>query len=1557
MIKSVKDLLTELRVQNINLVLNGENDLEIISYKGKISSNLVQKIKEQKESIIDYLKTHKEESIPRLQLVEKSENYVVSSAQRSLWIVSQSESASIAYNMPSSNKLEGIYNVSFLEKAIESVIDRHEILRTVFKQDLAGEIKQVVLDRSELGFKIDFQDFRNEEDTRITNFIEQDSIKPFDLAKGPLLRVSLLQTSDDCYILYFNLHHIIGDGWSMEVLNKEVLSFYQAYESNINSDLPELRIQYKDYAAWEYNQFETGKMQPHKEFWLESFSGKLPVLNLPSYRVRPKLKTYNGHYLLSYIPSMEVQRFKKMVQSEGGTLFMGVVAVLKILLHKYTSERDIIIGFPIVDRTDLELKNQIGFYIKILALRNQLEVEDSFLTFFKKVKQNIFSAFKYQDYPFEKLVGDIKIARDVSRSPIFDISVTFHNITSGDDRIICDADCHKIESDSYENCKNDIEFHFQEVGDFMSFNVNYNTDVYDEQMIRRFMLNYKHLFSEIINNPNENINNINYLSGEEKRQLLLEFNNTKVDYPKDKTVIDLFENQVEKTPDAIAVVFEDRELSYKELNDLSNQLSYSLQNDYGIEKGDMVGVQLNRSEWSIISILGIMKSGGVYVPIDQELPSKRKAFMAEDTGLKLLITETSFILELDFYEGNVFSIDVEFLSSSDFQSLKRDLKTSDLAYIIYTSGSTGNPKGVMIEHLGLLNTVLSQVQLFKSYKKSLQFASFSFDASIWEVFITLLSGSSLYVINENVRKDIKLFESYIKDNNIEIATLPPAYLKLLNVDSLEGLKVLITAGESAVYDKVSEYLKFGTYYNAYGPTETSICGTMLKVEKGSKLNSLIIPIGTPISNTSIYILDNFSNLQPEGVIGEIHIGGSGLARGYLNQPELTSEKFITNPFVEGERIYKTGDLGRWLPDGNIEYHGRIDDQVKIRGYRIELGEIEELISNQDFISQSVVIVKEKEKEKEKYIVAYYVSEHDIDKKELQNSLSKVLPEYMLPSYYIQLELIPLTINGKIDRKALPNLKDEDLIKEEFVAARTKEEEILVSVLSDVLKHNQISVRDNLYNLGVHSIIIIQIVSRLKQLSYTIAIEEFLNYPVIEDLAVFIKYKSNSETQSESKEATFLIEQDFESEVVPEENNYLKEWKYGDVILLSPNQYRFFKLPHLKSILNFEMLDFSEEIFEREFRLFLLQFPILTLKYEEYNGQIFQRYISADEIKFKLLVQDASLKNYNELEQIGQSFIYESSDLLYAELIRVFVVRDKISNKAKIYVSIPYSISDGYSSNVIHNELINFFQGNKNEINHYHPFTIISHQKEFLASKKGLEERKHWIETLKKVPMTNSAINIMDCVSEPVMIQNTFISGDDFEKIEKFAVKYNLPISAILNSFFEMVLSDFNSSDKKIYGVLVDGRELEIKTFDVSKIMGVINNMMPLTYIDYSGFNIDGIIKCYSKYLNARKYQRIPYETICDDLLKVSGNELNKNVIGYFNFKIIENFKTVINSGIINTSIMDTNPSTYDICLSCDLHPNGIDVRLFTLDKIYEQKKEVLSLKKYIYKFLEIIHSQ
>ena len=1068
---------------------------------------------------IKYLSTHLQDSkyiaIPK---APQSISYPLAASQQRLWVLSQLEEGSVAYNMLTSVKLTGFINVSKFEEAFRLLIDRHEVLRTYFKTNNEGEVRQYIVDKGVLDFRINEQDFSNETNkaASISKYLESDNSIPFDLEQAPLLRASMIHVSHDSHVFSLLMHHIIADGWSLELMVSEIIQLYNSLVKGKSIQLSELKVQYKDYTVWLNGEEIKEKHQASEKYWLDQLSGELPVLVLPSYKPRPLIQTYNGDHRSYEFSKTFLDKVRNFSKAQDVTMFMTLMTGVKIILHKYSNQTDLIVGTSIAGREHPDLENQVGLFLNLLTLRTVINPHDSFINLLKKEKETLLGAYQHQGYPFGELLEKLNIKRDRSRSVLFDVMIDLQNqeqLNNLNNRdalqdLIVESYNHEVKTSKF-----DLEFNFRETITGLLLNVGYNTDIYDANQITELFVHLEGLFIKVLNQPECLIHDITYLSSLEHDKVINEFNATDLDFPKNRTIVDLFEMQASATPDTVALFFEGKTLTYKELDIISNNLSCTLREDYGVRKGDFVGVQLYRSEWSVISFLGILKSGGVYVPVDHELPDDRKSFIFSDTGLKVLITETAFIFDLDFYDGPVFSLDVEFEPAQERAYEKQDIAADDLAYIIYTSGSTGNPKGVMIEHSGIANTITSQKDAIGmgDCKNSLQFASFSFDTSIWDIFNTLLSGSSLYILNEETRKDIKLFEAYVVENEIEIATLPPAFLKLLDISCLKNLKVLITAGESAIHDKVSEYLQYGTFYNSFGPTESSIACTGYKVEKGSTLSSANIPIGKPIDNVQVYVLDTFLNPCAIGVYGELYISGAGLARGYQNRPDLSSKSFVPNPFKEGMQMYKSGDLARWLPDGNLEYKGRLDTQVKIRGYRIELGEIEHIITEQEFISQAVVVITERRSEK--YIVAYYVPEIDIDKKVIQENLRKVLPDYMLPTYYVRLDKIPLTSNGKIDRKALPCITEEDLIKNEYIAPSNRIEEVLTAIIANIVDCNssEIGINDNFFDLGMNSLSLVKMIGLIKtELKIEVSISLLFEFPNVNQLSDKIFSLINSE---------------------------------------------------------------------------------------------------------------------------------------------------------------------------------------------------------------------------------------------------------------------------------------------------------------------------------------------------------------------------------------------------------------------------------------------------------------
>ncbi|WP_278248469.1 amino acid adenylation domain-containing protein [Niastella populi] len=1022
------------------------------------------------------INTSIKEEFVQIERITPQPNYALSDAQRRLWIVSQSGHASVAYNMPGSIDLTGLLNIENFKKAIHATIDRHESLRTVFRKDESGEIRQWVLDKEDLGFEIickNFEDDRNGYD-KAAAFIGEDSFSPFDLEKGPLLRASLLKVKEDKFIFYFNMHHIICDGWSLSVLAKDVFTYYDAFTENREPALNPLKIQYKDYAAWQLAQLNEQAFQKHREYWTKRLQGELPSLDLPSTKLRPKVKTNNGHALQAYINGNLTGKLKEYSEENGGSLYMGLLAGWYILMYHYTNQKDIIIGSSVAGRSHADLEDQIGFYSNTLALRNHIETEESFQNFFRRLIDTTLKSLSHQMYPFIRLVEDLNFRSDPSRNTIFDVMLFLQNNGERVNRQeLKEEEIDAITDKGYRASKFDINLALQEINDCVSLDVTFNPDVYDRDMVEGLIKHYKQLLKVLLENPGEKISQIEYLSDKEKYDLL-QFNNIEdKNYPKNKTIVELFEEQVSKTPHNTALVFRNKKLTYSELDKLSNQLAHYLVENYEIKADDLIGVMLNRSEWSIVSILGILKAGAAYVPVDPQDPSSRKDFIISDASLKVLITEVNLIHDLGYYDGNTFAIDVEFDPDSYAADRLPVVSAPDnLAYVIYTSGSTGKPKGAMITSgavvdysFGILNeTNISECKSFGLV------STISADLGNTVIFTSLLIGAALHVI---AKEDIINVDK-IREFDLDCIKMTPSHWKAWQTGErfFTPNKCLILGGEP-FSEEILKYIKLANsnceVYNHYGPTETTIGKLVKHVDKNQ--HAVRVSLGRPIGNNKVYVLNPNQQLCSIGLPGEICISGVGLARGYLNQEELSAVKFVNNPFKAGEKLYKTGDLGKWLPNGEIEYLGRIDEQVKIRGYRIEPGEIEHALLKLDVIEDAVVIVKENQNN-ENALVAYIVVKSEINAGVLTSMLRKLLPEYMIPATYVELEVIPLTLNGKVDRSSLPDPKTMGIISGvEYVAPQNEVEELITEIIAGILgkSKSQISVYDNFFDLGISSL--------------------------------------------------------------------------------------------------------------------------------------------------------------------------------------------------------------------------------------------------------------------------------------------------------------------------------------------------------------------------------------------------------------------------------------------------------------------------------------------------------
>ena len=899
--------------------------------------------------------------------VTEQEDYALSNAQRRLWIPDQLEGQMVAYNMPFTYQLEGTLDVKSLEKAFETIIHRHEILRT--KLVTINGIPRQVIEACQ-DFTLPYRDFINKNETSVQAYILENHLNyNFDLSTDYLMRVELLYTAPNTYVLLLNTHHIISDGWSNGVLLNELATLYDAYSQGETNPLSTLKIQYKDYSDWQERLLtDENYIGQLRQYWHQQLAGFQP-LELPTDYPRPLVREYEGAlcehvFSASFLPKLEA-----ISREQGTSLFVVLTGLIKVLLYKYTNQKDIIIGTGIAGRNHPDLYDQLGFYVNTLGLRSHIEGTDTFEATILKLKNTVLDAFDNDSYPFDMMVEELELQRDLSRNPIFDVSIVLQN-NEEENLIFNGLKIKSIESE-WKSSKFDLTFFFDTNGNDLQFTIEYSTKLFKRSRIERLITHFGELMESVFTQSNQAIDQLNILPKQEQQQLLVDFNQTKVDFPTNKTLVQLFEEQVEKTPNNTALIFENKKYTYQELNEKVNQLANYLNTTYKIHADDIIALQLERSEWMIIAMLGVMKSGAGYLPIAPDTPTSRVEYMLKDSNAKALLTDTAtFETSIQFDKQiSVENIETINLQNTSGQPSTVSRSPSNLAYVIYTSGSTGQPKGTLLEHGGTVNMILSQIELFELTEKDkvLQFANYIFDASVYEIYQPLFSGAALILAKKETIGNPDNFTDLINRHQVTMVTLPPVFLASLEQRAFPTLRIMVTAGEAPIQKDVAFYSPKLRYFNAFGPTECSVCISIHEVKPAALSSFSIIPIGQPIANTNLYILNKNNELQPIGIAGELCVSGAGLARGYLNNSTLTAEKFIPLPITignkKGERLYKTGDLARWLPDGNIEFLGRIDYQLKIRGYRIEAGEIEQTILRHPAIKQAVILGRNHQDEK------------------------------------------------------------------------------------------------------------------------------------------------------------------------------------------------------------------------------------------------------------------------------------------------------------------------------------------------------------------------------------------------------------------------------------------------------------------------------------------------------------------------------------------------------------------------------------------------------------------
>jgi amino acid adenylation domain-containing protein len=1466
-----------------------------------------------------------------IQPVPEQIDYALSYSQRRLWILSQFEEGNAAYNVPGVYVFEGDLDRTAFDKSFYTLIERHESLRTVFRQNEQKEVRQHILTPQQIGFNIGYHDIRDNEGraAEVEELVRAEFIKPFNLATGPILRINIFQLEEDKFVLVYVMHHIISDGWSKSILINELLALYNAYTKNLPNPLSPLRIQYKDYAAWQQEQLKGDTLAAHKAYWLKHFQGELPVLDLPGGKIRPALKTYSGASFTTHTSRELSDGIKLLSQQQGGTLFMGMLAAVNALFYRYTSQEDIIIGTPIAGREHIDLQDQIGFYANTLALRMQFKGDNSYRDLIDNAKQVTLGAYEHQLYPFDTLVNDLKGVRDMSRNPLFDIQVIVENAQTG--VRTGSAGLGDVVVSNYNGVENtasvfDMVLLFVEGADVMQINIFYNNDVYTKTAVSQLSIHLEQILAAIIAAPDKPINQLDFLSDSDRHQLLIDFNASSLQLNKEKTIIHLFEEQVSLAPDMVAVVFGDHQLTYLELDEQSGKLATYLHQTYHLQPGQLVGVMLDRSENLIIAMLAILKAGGVYVPIDPEYPGARKSYIITDTAIQVLITQTEYIFDLSYFQGDLFAIDVQLPAILEMESsFKALVKPLDLAYIIYTSGSTGLPKGVMIEHGALSASIQSQRTIFQiaAGTRSLQFTSPSFDVSVFEIFITLASGASLYIIREQDKKEPFLLERYITDNSIAVASIPPAFLRMLSVEGIRSLQKLITGGESAAFETVVSFAKSGTYYNAYGPTESSLCASVFSINGATELTSANIPIGRPIPGVELYVLDSRRSLVPVGVSGEIYIGGSGLARGYLNSPDLTAAKFIPNPFISGERMYSTGDIGRWLPDGNLEFIGRKDDQVKVNGYRIELGEVEKAIQSYAGIDAAVVITRP-DKNGGNRLVCYIVSSEEISSADILSHLSKSLPSYMLPGHFVQLDHLPLTDNGKVDRKQLPDPEGIGMATgHEYVAPRTEAERIMVKIWEELLDKEHIGIRNSFFDLGGDSIKILRMTTELrKELSLDIPITDIYKNNTIEAILehATINKDEISERNRKLKEKERLVKEEINSlrERILSSADTLNKENIEDVYPMSDIE----KGMVYESLMNEGLRVYHDQMVQRKvFIDFDIEQFRLAVKLMVNKHQILRTSFNIDDYETEVQVVHKEvdvLVGYTDISGISRPAQEKYvSDFMQHELDKPFRFKQaplwrmsvfNFGNDEIIFVfQTHHAIIDGWSDASFITELHNLYMElSENPL--YQPEPLKSSYKDFIIQheieKKVEEVKDFWVNELNGY----KRINLFTDEANFDMFSSA-LAHDEVTVLEQTAGNLKVNIKAISLTAYIYMLQLLSTETEVVAGLVTNNRP---NCEDGDKILGCFLNTIPLRWMfdDNESF-ADLVTKVHEKIIELKNYEGLSVMEIAQIHQKKSdaGNPFFDMIFNYLDYHTYQSIKTDKQEPVA-ASLLPINISNY-----------------------------------------------
>ncbi len=1421
---------------------------------------------------------------------EETEVYVfpASFAQKRLWFLDQLEPGSPFYNLPYAVRLTGQLNIDLLEQSFQIIVRQHEALRTSLLT-VDGEPVQVINPDANLQItSINLQNLpKHQREEQARKIAIEEVKRPFVLSECPLFRVKLLQINEQNYILLLTIHHVIFDGWSIGILLKELAVVYQNLSDNQPADLPDLQLQYADYSVWQQEYLQGEVLEKQLAYWKQQLD-HISTLQLPTDNPRSALQTFQGKTYSWQIPQDLTNSLEILSQKAGVTLFMTLLTAFNTLLYRYTNQDDIVVGSAIANRNWAESEAIIGLFVNTLALRTQIKNNPSFSELLNQVKDTTLKAYDHQDLPFEKLVDELEIERDLSRNPLFQVWFALHNFPIPILQI-GDLTLTPIELErGTTQFDLSLDIYIGEKG--LTAAIEYSTELFEQTTISRMVEHFHTLLYGIVANPQAKIYELPLLTDREKKQLLVEWNNNQTDWQETQTIHQLFVEKAANKPNATAVVFNQEKLTYQQLNQRVDKLAQKLV-AIGVKPRVRVGICLQRCFDMLIAPLAVLKAGGAYVPLDPAYPVERLSWMMEDARVEVLLTQTKLVDILAVENLQLLCLD------TDWQVVNVPLPTvnpSDLAYVIYTSGSTGKSKGVMVEHHSLVNAFFAWEAAYQlsSLSSHLQMASFAFDVCTGDLIRALCSGAKLVLCpREFLLEPEKLYHLMVTEK-VDCAEFVPAVLRHLmqyleqSGQSLDWMRLLI-CGSDSWYG--SEYNRFRSFcgsqtrlINSFGVTEATIDSCYFETTQDLPNHSLV-PIGRAFANTQLYILD--SNLQPVpiGVPGELYIGGAGVARGYLNRPQLTQSRFIQHPFSKqpSDKLYKTGDLVRYLANGEIEYLGRNDNQVKIRGYRIELAEIETVLASHPTVKENVVIVREDEPGKQR-LVAYVVpiQKSNLYTQELRQLIKQKLPNYMVPSAFVILDALPITPNGKLDRRSLPIPENNKLeTTENFVPAQNPLQIQLLQIWTEVLGIQNIGIYDNFFDLGGDSILSIQVVAKANQQSLQLTPKQLFQHQTIAELATVIGTSPIIESEQGSVTGSLPL-------------TPIQQWFFQEDFS-QPHHYNQANLLRVKSAINPELL-------QQAVQKLILHHDALRIKFTKTDSD-WQQVNSGDDVTAEVIQYDFS--KLSEIEQQSQiKTISEKSqaslDLNKPPLMKVVLFNLGENKDSRLLFIIHHLLVDGVSWRI----LLEDFQT---------AYTQLSQGKEIKLPRKTTAykqwsqrlinyaqsseiepEINYWL-TQNHHNITNLPIDFNrgnNNVESTVRVSITLRESETKTLLYDIPSAYRTQINEVLLTALSQTFTNWTGENSLLIDLEGHGREPLFTDVDLSRTVGWFTSVFPV-YLNWDkNSDLIQILKAVKEQLRLIPNQGIGYgllrylgrKQIIENLQKLPQAEVSFNYLGQFN---------------------------------------------------------------------------